>query len=340
MRALELLAEGAADEAGEDVAGAGLEEARGAGGVHRAERVAPADRLGQRRQQVGADVVEGRGGDRGEGAASAGGELGRARGRRGSRATRGLHQRRVEGAGDRQADRLGAFGAQRLARFADLLGVAGEDDLAGRVVVGERSAELAGDLADDLVGAAERGEHAAGVGPREASSIRRPRTTARRRPALGVERAAGDQRRQLAERVAGVDTPASGSPAAFQWARPAQKSAGWAKWVPSPICSKGSAPSSSRACSSRSGSWAAATAAIVERLAALAGEEKCGVCAGVRHCKEYWSGRRAAVTRGTRRVPPFGGRPRRRAGSGPQTRIFSRCAWRVASARLRTPSLR
>ena len=66
--ALDLLAEGAAGEAGEDVPGAGLEEGGGAGGVHRGERVAPAHRLGQRGEQVGADVVEGGGGDAGEGA--------------------------------------------------------------------------------------------------------------------------------------------------------------------------------------------------------------------------------------------------------------------------------
>ncbi len=41
------------------------------------------------------------------------------------------------------------------------------------------------------------------------------------------------------------------------------KSAGWAYWVPSPICSKTSAPSSSAACATSSGSCSAATAAIV-----------------------------------------------------------------------------
>src|ERR1700744_6440933 len=45
--ALQLLAEGATAEAGEDVAGAGLEEGLGAGSVHRGERVAPAHLLGQ-----------------------------------------------------------------------------------------------------------------------------------------------------------------------------------------------------------------------------------------------------------------------------------------------------
>ena len=117
---------------------------------------------------------------------------------------RGLHQRRVEGAGDRQADRLGPFGAQRLARLADLLGVAGEDHLAGRVVVGEGEAEARGDGADDLVGAAERGDHAAGADRRgllhQAAADDREA-----QPGVGLERPRGDQRRQLAERVPGVE---------------------------------------------------------------------------------------------------------------------------------------
>ena len=166
------------------------------------ERVAPAHRLGQRGEQVGADVVEGGGGDRGVGAGG-GGELGLLEDLLVA-GDRRLHQRRVEGARDRQADRLGALGAQRLAGFADLLGVAGEDHLAGGVVVGDRQLEFAGDFLDDLVGAAERGDHAAGTDLRglvhQAAADRGEAQAGARR-----QGARGDQGRELAERVAGVE---------------------------------------------------------------------------------------------------------------------------------------
>ena len=69
------------------------------------------------------------------------------------------------------------------------------------------------------------------------------------------------------------------------------KSAGWAKWVPSAICSKGSAPSSSRACSTSSGSCSALTAAIVDVWLPWPGKSKAVSALEFGTCKEYWSGR-------------------------------------------------
>ena len=94
------------------------------------------------------------------------------------------HQRRVEGAGDRQADRLERRRrAAWRARLADRLGVAGEDDLAGGVVVGDGEAEA---RRRARAPPRPRRRATASMPPgraAEASSIRRPRTTASRSPA-------------------------------------------------------------------------------------------------------------------------------------------------------------
>ena len=77
------------------------------------------------------------------------------------------HQRRVEGAGDRQADRLDAVGAQLLAGLAERLGGAGEDDLAGGVVVGDGEAEARRRAARTASSSPPSdGDHPARVGPR------------------------------------------------------------------------------------------------------------------------------------------------------------------------------
>jgi hypothetical protein len=68
----------------------------------------------------------------------------------------------------------------------------------------ERQPEFVGDLADDLVGAAERGDHPAGTDG--GGLLHQPAAGDRELQAGGgVEGAGGDQRGQLAERVAGVE---------------------------------------------------------------------------------------------------------------------------------------
>ena len=79
---------------------------------------------------------------------------------------------------------------------------AGEHDLAGRVVVGERQLEVGRELVDVVALAAEHGDHAAGlqgggVGHRLRAGADEPHAV------LEVDRTGGRQRGVLAERVAG-----------------------------------------------------------------------------------------------------------------------------------------
>ena len=90
-------------------------------------------------------------------------------------ATAGAMRRRVEGAGDRQADRaLAELAAPSPRRASKRVAVAGEHDLAGRVVVGDGEAGGVGDLRASSSSAPTR----AIIEPRSsASAIRRPRRT-------------------------------------------------------------------------------------------------------------------------------------------------------------------
>ena len=99
---------GPAHEAGEDVPGAGLDEALGAARSQRASIVAPADRSRQGGGELGARVGERRGRHARRRPAIRG-RSESTRGQRGAQLRRGgRHHRRVEGAGDRQADRAQA----------------------------------------------------------------------------------------------------------------------------------------------------------------------------------------------------------------------------------------
>ena len=114
-----------------------------------------------------------------------------------------LHERRVEGAGDVQAPGAGAGLVAR-----DVLGLVervdgpAEHELAGGVVVGDHEAQARGEGAHALTVAAEHRDHAAGValagvGHRGRALVDEPHGV------LELQRAGGDQRGVLAERVAG-----------------------------------------------------------------------------------------------------------------------------------------
>src|SRR5918995_4749128 len=122
-------------EAGEHLAGADLDEAAAAGLVEGVHGLAPAHRPGERGGQLGADVLErlGRGtAEDGEGGLV---DLGLVE-RPSERVDGRLHARRVEGAGDVERQRALATLARGLLGLLERVAVAGENDLAGRVVVG------------------------------------------------------------------------------------------------------------------------------------------------------------------------------------------------------------
>ena len=106
--------------------------------------------------------------------------------RRAERLDGGRHLRRVKGAAHVERDRAQALGARLPARCAEVLGRAGEDDLAGRVVVGDR----------DVVGL---GEHRGlrGLGAEDGEH----RAAAARLARLGHELAAQDDEAQRVELV-------------------------------------------------------------------------------------------------------------------------------------------
>ena len=125
---------------------------------------------------------------------------------------------------------------------------AGEDDLAGRVVVGDGHAGRFGDRRGLLFARADQREHRAdvvGLGHQLAAQHDELQRV------VALEHAGGGERGQLAERVA---APAAASrPSASQPARLAQKMAGCAKRVDSPARGNGSSPTSAMQRSSRSG---------------------------------------------------------------------------------------
>src|SRR5829696_7009615 len=198
---LRAVGEDALAEAGEHLPGADLDEAGDARLVQREHRLAPADRARQRGGELGADVGEGPGAR-----ARDDGEAGLAELDRVERLAEGLygglHQRRVERAGDVELERAAAVVAGVLLRGREIVAGAREDDLAGRVVVGDRDAGVGGDLARLLVRGADEGEHRArvvGLGhqaPAEDDELER---------VVAVDDAGGRERGQLAEAVAGGD---------------------------------------------------------------------------------------------------------------------------------------
>ena len=193
----------------------------------------------------------------------------------------GRHERRVEGAGDVEAPRAGAG---LLAR--DLLGRVerverpGQHELARGVVVGDGEAEARG----------QRARRRRASPPSRASmppGLRAARV-GHGRAALGDEadgvvegdRAGRDERRVLAERVAGGGDESPARPrrrrpraAASHAATEQRKSAGCCVRVPSPRRANGSKPSSS---SPRSKSGMAAVRRVhALGVAPLTGEEQC-----------------------------------------------------------------
>ena len=168
----------------------------------------------------------------------------------------------------RRADVVLAGGLLGLLERAAL---AGQDDLAGRVVVGDGDA---GGLGDRL--ARPRSCRPAA---RASSRSRRPRPSAGRagRRARGRRRAsstpAAASAAELAERVAGGQRAARRR-SACQPAIEAQKIAGWAKRVDSSTRANGSSPTSSMQRSSRSGQLPRDVVAHVGGLGALAGKQQ------------------------------------------------------------------
>ena len=142
--------------------------------------------------------------------------------------------------------------------ICELLARAGEDDLAGRVVVGDGDAGGLGDrLGVLLVGADER-EHRAGVvglghqlAAQDDELQRVLAARARRR-----------RRARPARRASGPAAAAASRSSASQPARLAQKMAGWAKRVDSPARGNGSSPTSAMQRSSSSGARSATRSRI------------------------------------------------------------------------------
>ena len=111
-----------------------------------------------------------------------------------------LHARRVEGAGDVERQRALAALAGGLLGLLERVAVAGEDDLAGRVVVGDGDAGRFGDGLGVLeVGADER-QHRAGVVGLGHQLAAQDDEVER---VVALEHAGGGERGELAERVAG-----------------------------------------------------------------------------------------------------------------------------------------
>ena len=235
--------------------------------------------------------------------AVAGGHL--ARVQRGPEGGHGLgHHRRVKGAGDRQLagpqpERLGRLGGGRDGRA-----LAGQHDLLGRVVVGHRRARGA---------RASSGACSAAPAPIRASMPPVAGALAgllHEAPAQGDELQAvalgqapgGDERAELAERVAGHELAAADArapPSRRGWRRrwPAGRN-----WCRPRARGNGSSPTTEMACSSRSGRRCGDEIAHLGRLAALTGEEDCRgshTFEPTSHC-----GVRYTVTAD---FPPFGG---------------------------------
>ena len=116
------------------------------------------------------------------------------------RRDRGLHQRRVERAGDVEADHAGTALVCDLLGLVERVDLAREDDLAGRVVVGDGDAAFGGDLARVLERRADEREHRAVA--RLAHQAAAQDDELER--VFALEHARGGQRGQLAERVAGA----------------------------------------------------------------------------------------------------------------------------------------
>src|SRR5918992_2892791 len=192
--------EDALAEAGEHLAGPDLDEAAAAGLVQREDGLAPADRLGQRGRELGADVLERLGRGAGEDGERAVVQLGLVE-RGAERLDRGLHARRVEGAGDVERQRALAAPARGPLGLGEVRARAGEDDLAGRVVVGDGDAGGRGDHLGVLLVGADEGQHRAGVvglGHQLAAQDDEPQRV------VAFEHAGRGERGELAERVAGA----------------------------------------------------------------------------------------------------------------------------------------
>ena len=267
------------DEAGEDPAGPGLDEA-----ASRRSSSQRAQHAGQRTGLVSAS-------------ASRRGRRRRARavtqestGTRGSRNSisldqraegldGGLHQRRVEGAGDRQA--LGAhlaLGAAAPRASSSASAAPGEHELVGRVVVGDVSPVLGGDLRPPARARRARARRAC----RRRRSARPPPASGGR----GRRRGAGRPRR----RARSAATSAAISPSEWPAIRSALAARPRSCFQPASAGAEDRglrqagavggalegvvAETSARASSSRSGRWRATSVAHVRGLAALAGEEE------------------------------------------------------------------
>ena len=142
-----------------------------------------------------------------------------------------LHARRVERAGDVERRARGGRARGRPPRpSASCVARAGEDDLAGRVVVGDGDAGGLGDRARpprrSRRSSASIEPTVVGLGHQLAAQHDELERV------VALEHAGGGERGQLAERVAGGRAAASRS-SASQPARLAQKIAGWAKRVDS-----------------------------------------------------------------------------------------------------------
>ena len=264
----------ARDQLREDLVRADVDEALGAELRERRHRLAPADRRGQRSDELGANVGERCRRQPGEHR-----DRGLAQLDRGERLAEGLlrggHPRRVEGAGDVERERANAALAPDLHRALQPLARAGEHDLAGCVVVRDPDARGLGDLRRDLGGAAQQREHAA-VAARAARLVhqapaqhdeleRRPRSSARPPRRAPTARRASARRRR-ARRVG----PSSSTNAA----RLERKIAGCANRVESPARSKQSSPISSSASSRSDGSVAGDALARARDRYPLPGEQQ------------------------------------------------------------------
>ena len=106
----------------------------------------------------------------------------------------------MEGAGDVERHRANAVLARGLLGLGELVAVAGEDDLAGGVVVGDGDVGGGGDRPRVVGRAAEQREHRAavvGLGHQAAAQHDEAERV------LGAQDAGGDERAELAERVTG-----------------------------------------------------------------------------------------------------------------------------------------
>src|SRR5215218_5698339 len=184
---------------GQHGAGAGLDEVLGARLEQREERLAPADgadqRLGELRVHVGERSGRGAAVD-GEARVAELDPGQRLPERRDGR----LHAGRVERAGDVERAGADVVLAGGLLGLLERAALAGQHDLAGRVVVGDGDAGGLRDRLGVLDRAAEQGEHrtaVVGVGHQAAAQDDELDRV------LETEHAGGGQRAELAERVAG-----------------------------------------------------------------------------------------------------------------------------------------